>query len=68
MEDKEDGIWASKQGGVGEYIELNLKNPYKITKVQIKDRNNAIERNQKIELKFDSGDIRQVQLKNLEDV
>lgn len=55
MEDSEKSIWASKNENVGAWIELKLKQPYQFTKIEVLDRNNAVERNSKLEIFYDGG-------------
>jgi len=55
MEDSEKAIWSSKNENVGAWIELKLKEPYQFSRLEVLDRNNAVERNSKLEILYDGG-------------
>jgi len=66
--DTEGGIWASRREGIGAWIEVTLKDSYHLTRVEIKNRRNAQERNSLLEILFSNGRKQLVKLPNSEDI
>jgi hypothetical protein len=68
MRDEEGGMWASDSDGIGGWISVEFNNIYRISRVQYRNRKNPSERNSKIEMKFSSGDTRDILLKNNDEI
>lgn len=66
--DTEGSMWATNREGIGAWIEINFKNVYYLTRVEIKNRRNAQERNSLFEISFSNGKKQLIKLSNTEDV
>lgn len=64
LRDEEGGVWAANSDGVGAWLSVKFKGVFKITKIQVNNRNNPTERNSKLELLFSSGETQFIHLKN----
>jgi len=64
MKDKYRQIWSSKAEGIGAWIKVVFKGLFYLTRFEFKNRSNISERNSKIQLEFSSGEKREFNLKN----
>ncbi len=62
------GMWATKREGIGAWIEVNFKNTYHLTRVEIKNRRNSQERNSLLEISFANSKKQIVKLPNSDDI
>ena len=70
MSESPDNMWASDHQGIGAWVELRLKNPYQITRIEFKNKACSCERNSKIEISFggDSEESQEFSLKNVDSI
>ncbi len=66
--DTQGGMWATRREGIGAWIEAKFKDTYFLTRVEIKNRRNAQERNSLLEVSFSNGKKQLIKLPNSEDV
>ena len=52
MIDTAAGMWSTNGQGIGAWMDIKLKAPHQITKLEVKDRGNSNERNAQLELSF----------------
>ena len=68
MADRFGEMWYSRGEGIGAWVEVTFKNLFQITQIEYKDRKNSLERNSRIELKFDDGSKQSFDLRNTDDL
>lgn len=66
--DTEGSMWATRREGIGAWIEAKFKDTYFLTRVEIKNRRNAQERNSLLEISFSNGKKQIIKLPNSEDI
>ena len=68
MDDTWGNMWYTRGEGIGAWVEVKFRDLFLVTKVEIKDRKNPLERNSKIELMFDDGSKQNFDLRNTDDI
>lgn len=66
--DSEGSMWASKREGIGAWLEISFQSMYHLTRIEVKNRRNAQERNSILEISFSNGRKQLIRLPNTEDI
>ena len=68
LKDGDNGMWATRAEGQGAWIKISFKQLVQVSRFEFKDRRNPAERNSKIDLLFDDGEMQSFSLKSSDEL